>query len=837
MLYIRDFFRHKFTQLKTSLSSSPLTRSLSPLITLSRRHPHIVALTLILFFTLLIFRKTFTSGLLPFPGNLLVSFFFPWYSGGWEGYDPWTRHKAFLASDAIRQAIPWRGLAIDQLKNFHWPLWNPYNFAGTPLLANLQSSTFYPLNLIFFFLPLPIAWTLYIAVQPFLLACFTHLFARQLKLKSAAAFLSAIAVTSSSFFVIWLELGVVGHAILWLPLMLYSVDKLATKIQLRYFLLLIFASVSSILSGHLQTAMHVFILVTAYWLFKIIFSRHPSPIKPAAFQPLFLWAAFSIGLTAFQTLPAYELTRLSPMTEPFVKQVFVDLKTPWQNLVTFFAPDFFGHPATKNFWSNVYGDGTPFFGITPLFFASFCLLKYRNKYTLFWATLALIYLLYGFPGPLYHLARILPFDFLTSTAASRSLFVVVFSLSLLAGYGLDHFLSIVSQKKTQRLFILNLVIFFSIYLMLWLFALFSLKLFPHLHLNPINLATSKRNLIIPTAIFISLVLSSISLFKFKHLKSIFIVAIFLPTLFYSLYRYNKSLPFSPAKFFFPDHSIITYLQDNAGVDRSLGYGTAKFDKNFSTYYHLSSPEGYDSLRIKRYAQLIASLETGAIPYQYVKSDADFLGGEEVRRPRLMNLLGVKYIHDKNDTEIHDWNPELFKFPNDQVKMVWQNWKFKVYQRQNALNRAFLVGNYLVLTDPQQILDRLYNPDFDLASTVILEQTLPANQSISPPETSEIAITDYQPNQLSITASADTDTLLFLSDAYYPGWRATVDNQPTPIYRANFAFRAIYLPRGQHQIHFIYSPPSFYLGLAITCLAGLALIGSSIYLIRSRQLVL
>jgi len=63
--------------------------------------------------------------------------------------------------------------------------------------------------------------------------------------------------------------------------------------------------------------------------------------------------------------------------------------------------------------------------------------------------------------------------------------------------------------------------------------------------------------------------------------------------------------------------------------------------------------------------------------------------------------------------------------------------------------------------------------------------------------------------------------LFLSDAYYPGWQAFANGEETKIYRANYAFGAVYLPKGKHQVRFVYTPTGFKLGLAVT-IAGLIL---------------
>jgi len=59
----------------------------------------ILAILIIFLVTCLIFFKIPFKGLYPIPGDLLVSFYFPWYSGSWEGYNPWTIHKNYQKDD------------------------------------------------------------------------------------------------------------------------------------------------------------------------------------------------------------------------------------------------------------------------------------------------------------------------------------------------------------------------------------------------------------------------------------------------------------------------------------------------------------------------------------------------------------------------------------------------------------------------------------------------------------------------------------------------------------------------------------------------------------------
>ena len=77
------------------------------------------------------------------------------------------------------------------------------------------------------------------------------------------------------------------------------------------------------------------------------------------------------------------------------------------------------------------------------------------------------------------------------------------------------------------------------------------------------------------------------------------------------------------------------------------------------------------------------------------------------------------------------------------------------------------------------------------------------------------IVSYQPNEVVIRASSDRNSMLFLADSYYPGWRATVDGREEEIVRANFLFRAVRVPAGEHTVRFSFEPESFFLGSQIS----------------------
>ena len=85
------------------------------------------------------------------------------------------------------------------------------------------------------------------------------------------------------------------------------------------------------------------------------------------------------------------------------------------------------------------------------------------------------------------------------------------------------------------------------------------------------------------------------------------------------------------------------------------------------------------------------------------------------------------------------------------------------------------------------------------------------------------ITREDTRSLVINAEAPQDGFLLLADTFYPGWTAEVDGVETTIYRANLAVRGIALPKGRHEVRFVYSAPGFFRGLQVSLLAISALL--------------
>src|SRR3989304_6228127 len=257
-----------------------------------------IFLLLILLIILAFFNKSVISGLIPYPGDLIVANY-----ESYKSYSPVVPHKA-QGPDVAKELIPWKHFVIGSLKSSQMPLWNPFNFSGNPQMANFQSASFYPANLLFFVLEFGNAWTIYIISSSLLSSLFMYLFLRRLKLSDAASLLGSISYTFSLYMTVWIEYGNIGHTLLWLPLALYFADRILEKVNYLNFLGLIFSLLLSILAGYIQGAFYIYLVTVIYFFGKGILEK-----KLIRNRSLIFLAALilPILLSLFQLLPTLEL--------------------------------------------------------------------------------------------------------------------------------------------------------------------------------------------------------------------------------------------------------------------------------------------------------------------------------------------------------------------------------------------------------------------------------------------------------------------------------------------------------------------------------------------------
>lgn len=136
---------------------------------------------------------------------------------------------------------------------------------------------------------------------------------------------------------------------------------------------------------------------------------------------------------------------------------------------------------------------------------------------------------------------------------------------------------------------------------------------------------------------------------------------------------------------------------------------------------------------------------------------------------------------------------------------------KIYENLNLLPRAYWVGDAEIAASDEAALERLSSGELDLSRTVVLS----SGTALAQPDSAGTADAyAYEPERVAIRTDSAFPGYAVLSDAYYPGWEATVDGQPATIERANLMFRAVAVPAGRHTVEFRYRPRTFVAGLVV-----------------------
>ncbi len=717
---------------------------------------------------LLFFHSVILKGYAPHPSDTLVSEFQPWRSASYEGYAPGGIPNKAQYPDTLRQMYPWKTQVVQAFREGRLPLWNPYSFSGSPLLANFQSAALYPLGILYLTLPQIDAWTVLVILQPLLAILFTYWYARVIGLGTLPAILSAVSFGFSGFMAVWLEYNTVGHVILWLPLMLLSIERLRDKPSARWTLALTLSNTFALLAGHPQVYAYSLAFSLVYAWFRM---------KRNTFPYALLCSVLGIGIGGIQLVPGLELIRVAARSPHDPSSLFSNiLIQPWQLLALPF-PNIFGNPATRTYFpSDTFVGKVTTIGLVPLFFI---LSAFRRKDTrtrfFIMATGTTLLLITANPVT-YFLYRI-PIPVITSSSPTLMAYLFSFSLAILSGLGLEYWMT---DKHSVRKLILRSVEVYAVLAMLLLLT--RMSAFP---LFAQHTSVITKALIYAGAVSAAVIGAFwVAITKPKYLTGA-VVLLILVHVFDLYVFFNRFNPFVPKSLVFPEHPVLTFLRTKS-PDRYWGYATAGISANFSAQYGIFSPEGYDPLYPKWYGQYLYSYRTGSPLKQFdnaTRSDAAIRssfgdgGLSDTKKQAVLNALSVRYILDRTENASNETT-----FPPDVFKKAFTYNEWTIYENANAKPRAWMTEG-------------------------------------------TASIIRYEPEQVIIKTQNSSPGTLTLTDTYYPGWIADVDGAGVPIEKTDEGLRRIRVPAGAHTVTFAYKPSSFALGVALSLVSlGATIIG-------------
>ena len=170
------------------------------------------------------------------------------------------------------------------------------------------------------------------------------------------------------------------------------------------------------------------------------------------------------------------------------------------------------------------------------------------------------------------------------------------------------------------------------------------------------------------------------------------------------------------------------------------------------------------------------------------------------------------------------------------RVAYRDGDVAILENGASFSRAFVVPEAIWVGDGASALSRLMDGPLDPTRQVVVEGTPSATDATGrsgAPGRAELV--EERARVVTIQATASDDGYLVLTDAFFPGWRAFVDGEEVEVLRANYAFRAVAVPAGEHEVAFVYDPPLFRLGVqvSIAALLAAAVLGG-LGLIRARR---
>ncbi len=140
--------------------------------------------------------------------------------------------------------------------------------------------------------------------------------------------------------------------------------------------------------------------------------------------------------------------------------------------------------------------------------------------------------------------------------------------------------------------------------------------------------------------------------------------------------------------------------------------------------------------------------------------------------------------------------------------------------------VYVPQNIEVIKDESKMLESMAQKDFDPLAKSFLSDPMPPGVSVGPQSTSLLFqwVKDFNDEE-SFNIQSPQACLVVFSEITYPGWKAYLDDQPTPLLRANYLFRSVVVPSGNHLVEFRYEPiwwPLIPVGLALWLLGTLTM---------------
>lgn len=710
---------------------------------------------------------------------------------------------AFSGSDLRYFFYGVREAVATALRHGELPLWQRGFYMGYPLVADPQAAVFAPTT----WLTLPwdapraltLATLLHLTIAGWGMAAWMRLRALSPASGLLAAVLFALGAKQTVHVIHW---NFAATTAFW-PWMLAGLEGFAVQRRSRWLLVAAVATALSWLGGSPQMA-HFGCLVAGLYALRVAVDLWPVRRADAAWAV----AAVPIGfvLAAVMVLPTLELSRMGPRSV-VVDYAFV---TSWRwpdawGLALFVLP----RAWVDGRWGLNLWEATGYVGIPALALAVAA--PPRRRGVVLFTVLALLgpWLALGEKAPL-QLHRIL-YEVLPGYGSfrvpTRGLLVTAFAVALLAAEGLEALRRDPTRARLSR----SLGVFLAV-------AAVALLL-PRLPGFPFDPVAARKTAWFAVGIATLGVawLAAVSRGMRGALAGVAMVALAFYDPWYLFSRFNDVSSASTER---PGLVDFAPYVPAAPEPRRVGV-VAKWGASINAPLRngWEGTMGYGPMSVSRVRELLEGTRRDeVVRLGAMDGDATFPSADPTSR--LWPLLATPIV-------ISD-RPELPLARFFVGKREWEN--RMVGYHAPALPRVFWTGSWEVAPDAEVTGPLLRAAAGDRAVLAEPPAGLPPPGAPEGPVAAERVRVDGP--SLEARVVAPRDGLAVILDPFYPGWTATVDGRPVPILRADFAFQAVPVPAGTHELRLTYRNRWVGIGAAVSA-TTLALLLAALAL-RSRR---
>lgn len=780
--------------------------------------------------------------------------------------------KVFSSADNIASAS-FKTFLEDAKAKGEFPLWVPYIFNGMPSFAALvpHLERMYDISHAIW---VTIRDTLYMIfagndvwaiVLFYIIFAFSFYFLIEYKFKDKLiAFYAAIAAV---FITPIIQMIIVGHnskmiAVMMFPAVFLMLEKIYDKFSkqnikenifqlLLYFAILVFFLHVQMSSNHIQMLFYFFSATGIFLVYRIIFSIvNKSNTKPAVITLIVFLVA--VGLSAMMYADSYlssrEYNKYSIRGVPPITQSQTETKvqgaadyeysTNWSfspaEVMTFFVPYWvgFGDVEVKGQRANTYWGQMPF-TTSPMYFGVITILLgfigiyynfRKNVLVQAMTIIAILSLFLSFGRTMPFLYDILFYNlpYFSSFRAPVMIHILInVAFVILAAYGINSIVELAKDKSKSSNFINASKYIFGILALPLIFWLIG---FEDFYKSLVSSSPLVQKLVQQGANQqqIQQYIAQIAQIAYDNVKSeLLIISLLLLAAFSACYFYIKG---NLKHQFFLIIIIVLTIIDLWHID----FKTLHWDNKTDLEAAFKTPD---------YVDWILKNEKNTYEFRVLHLNK----GQPVRENtlaywRLHNIYGyqgakLRVFQDLDDV-VGIANPTAWKLTSTKYIITDELFEDTIFtpvfkgSKYVLLNneyypKVFFTNNYKVLSG-LDILNTIKEGNTDPRETVFLEKEPPVKIDI-PDSTVRAKITEYDIHKITIDAEASGNNLLYISEVYYPDWKAYIDGSPAEILKTNYTFRSIIVPKGKHKIELKFEPQTYYTGKNISIASNIFLI--------------